>query len=38
MNGRIFVESDLGRGARFTFELPVAAPSATSAAGLSAPA
>jgi PAS domain S-box-containing protein len=27
MNGQIFVESDLGQGAIFTFELPVARPS-----------
>jgi PAS domain S-box-containing protein len=27
MNGQIFVESDLGQGAIFTFELPVAKPS-----------
>jgi PAS domain S-box-containing protein len=36
MNGRIFVESDLGRGATFTFELPVAEPSEPSAPRLSA--
>ena len=36
MNGRIFVQSDLGRGATFAFELPVAEPSETSAPSLSA--
>ena len=36
MNGRIYVESDLGRGATFAFELPVAEPSETSAPSLSA--
>jgi signal transduction histidine kinase len=36
MNGRIFVESDPGRGATFTFELPVAELSETSAPSLSA--
>jgi PAS domain S-box-containing protein len=38
MNGRIFVESDLGRGATFKFDLPVAEPSETSAPSLSASA
>jgi signal transduction histidine kinase len=36
MNGRIFVESDPGHGAMFTFELPVAEPSAAPQAELSA--
>jgi len=36
MNGRIFVESDPGRGATFTFELPVAELSETSTPSLSA--
>jgi PAS domain S-box-containing protein len=36
MNGRIFVESDLGQGAIFTFELPVAEPSTAPPAELSA--
>ena len=36
MNGRIFVESNPGQGATFTFELPVAEPSAVSAPRLPA--
>jgi signal transduction histidine kinase len=38
MNGRIFVESDPGRGATFAFELPVAERSAVSEPRLSASA
>jgi len=36
MNGRIYVDSDLGHGAIFTFELPVAEPSSAPPAELSA--